>query len=109
MRSLILAVVMAVVAAGAASAQETPAAVQTTPSQDYTDEWRRNFIAGCVEGSNGLQSNVCECSLRSIELVVPFAESDALDREHAAGRPGNRDTIETYRSIVQSCLAASDA
>lgn len=108
MRSLILAMLMAV-AAGAASAQETPAAVQTTPAQDYTDEWRRNFIAGCVEGSNGLQSEVCECSLRSIELVVPFAESDALDREHAAGRPGNRDTIETYRSIVQSCLAMSDA
>jgi hypothetical protein len=56
-----------------------------------------------------LQSEVCECSLRSIELVVPFAESDELDREHAAGRPGNRDTIETYRSIVQSCLAMSDA
>jgi hypothetical protein len=93
MRALILAVVT-IVAVGAASARETPTAAQAAPSPGYTDEWRRNFITGCIEGSNGLQSEVCECS---------------LDREHAAGLPGNRDTIETYRSIVQSCLAASDA
>ena len=109
MRTLIIAMVAAFVAAGAVAAQETPAAVQATPPPGYSDEWRRNFIAGCVETSNGLQPAVCECSLRSIELVVPFADSDALDRERAAGRPGNRSTIETYRSIVQSCMAASDA
>jgi hypothetical protein len=108
MRALILAVVT-IVAVGAASARETPTAAQAAPSPGYTDEWRRNFITGCIEGSYGLQSEVCECSLRSIELIVPFADSEALDREHAAGLPGNRDTIETYRSIVQSCLAASDA
>jgi hypothetical protein len=121
MRVLIAALVVVVACTGAAFAQKSvesgnpapQAGYASEPSAaapaDYHDEWRRNFMDGCTEGLTGMEPRLCTCALGGIERRVPFAESDAFDRERAAGRPGDPNTADVYRAIVVACFAASDA
>jgi hypothetical protein len=106
MRALIATLAFAFVAAQPAFAQKPPPPEQVAPT-DYTEEWRRNFVAGCTD--EALRIEICECALRNIERVVPYAESHALDRAAAAGRSPDPRTLETYHSIVFSCMSALDA
>jgi hypothetical protein len=84
MRALIATLAFAFVAAQPAFAQKPPPPEQVAPT-DYTEEWRRNFVAGCTD--EALRIEICECALRNIERVVPYAESHALVaqliREHS--------------------------
>ncbi|MGD9815569.1 MAG: hypothetical protein AB7Q23_16945 [Hyphomonadaceae bacterium] len=88
------------------SAQQYP--TQGAQPDGYPLSWRRNFVQGCMSGPNGLPKAVCECGIRNIEMEVPFADSDALDRAASAGQQPAQRTLDQYRSVMQRCVANSD-
>lgn len=110
MRALLLVLTVVALTTGAAFAQKTPDNTAAPPAATgYNDEWRRNFIEGCMEGANGLPRPICQCGIDTIEREVPFADSQALDEAAAAGRSPDPRTLDAYRSILQRCLSNTDA
>jgi len=90
-------------AASYVSAQQYP--TQGMQPDGYPLSWRRNFVAGCMAGPNGLSRAICECGIRNIEMEVPFADSQALDAAASRGERPAEHTLQQYASVMQRCIA----